>query len=224
MSSLLLLRHGQASFGADRYDALSDRGRLQSDAVGGFFAARQARFSSIWIGPRERHRLTARAALTPLGVAEPQDVEPALDEFAEGQQILASAERRQGLRLRGVGALTGVPVNRAYAAEIDAWAEGRAEIEQVPSVARFRAGVADWLSRATADPASGQQVLAVTSGGVIAAVMAIVLDLPDASLGPFMNAIHNASLTELAFSSGRRPALVAFNGSGHLPADLLTRI
>lgn len=224
MSSLILLRHGQAAFGSDHYDSISERGRAQASAAGELLADRAPRFTRVWLGPRQRHRVTAELALAPLGIVPPEITEPALDEFAEGQQILAAAERRQGVKLRGEAAVSGIESARRYAAEIDAWTAGRAVIEGVVPVAMFREGVAQWLARATADPASGQTVLAVTSGGVIAAITAIVLDLPDASLGPFMNAIHNGSFTELAFSRGRRPALVSFNASGHLPARLLTRI
>ncbi len=224
MSSLILLRHGQAAFGADHYDSISERGRQQALVAGRHFAGRGLRPTRVWLGPRQRHRVTAELALAPLGLTPPEATEAALDEFAEGQQILAAAETRQGVRLRGEGALSGAESARRYAAEIDAWAENRTVIDGVPPVARFRHGVAQWLRRATVEPDSGQTVLAVTSGGVIAALLAIVLDLPDARLGPFMNAIHNGSVTELVFSRGRTPALVSFNGTGHLPGNLLTRI
>jgi broad specificity phosphatase PhoE len=204
MSTLILLRHGQASFGAERYDALSGLGRLQAEAVGRHFGARAEAFRRIWIGPRERHRLTARHAIEPLGLDWQQAAEPALNEFAEGQEILAAAERRQNVRLRGEGAMSGREARRRYSLEIEAWAEGRSQIEGVPDARAFRVRIADWLQRACADPAPGQTVLAVTSGGVIAAVIAEILDLPDASLAANMGVLHNGSLTRIAFSSGRR--------------------
>lgn len=224
MSSLILLRHGQASFGADRYDALSERGRAQAQAVGRHFAERGRRFSRVWVGPRERHRLTAQHALEPLGLDWQVPGEPALDEFAEGQHILASVEARLNLKLRGEGALSMREQARYYAAEIDAWSESRVVIEGVREPALFRAGVAEWLQRATAVTDTGQSVLAVTSGGVIAAAVAIALDLPDARLAAFMRVVYNASLTEFAFSAGRAPSLVSFNVAGHLPDELLTRV
>lgn len=224
MSTLLLLRHGQASFGAARYDALSERGREQAEHVGRHFAARSARFSRVVVGPRERHRLTALHALAPLGLALPETPEPALDEFAEGQQILASVEKRLRLQLRGENALPHREQARHYAAEIDAWAERRVSIEGVREAAEFRAAVADWLQRITADTGPAQSVLAVTSGGVIAAAVAIALDLPDTRLAHFMRAIYNASLTEFAFSAGRAPALISFNVASYLPETLLTRV
>lgn len=224
MSTLILLRHGQASFGADRYDALSDLGLRQAQAVGRHLATRGHGFTRIWIGPRDRHRDTARHALEPLGLDWQQAAEPALNEFAEGQQILASAERTQNVKLRGEGAVTGHQARRHYAAQIDAWAEGRAEIEGVPNVQAFRATIEDWLLRACADPAAGQTVLAVTSGGVIAAVLAQALGQPGAALADAMRVLHNGSLTSFAFSPGRRLGLMAFNETGHLPPELLTRI
>lgn len=224
MSALILLRHGQASFGAARYDALSERGREQAEHVGRYWADRGARFSRIVVGPRDRHRLTALHALSPLGIPVPEAHEPALDEFAEGQQILASVDRRLPPAPEGGAPRSHKEQARRYSAEIDAWAEARVSIEGVPDAAVFRSTVAAWLHRVTADTEPGQTVLAVTSGGVISAAVAIALDLPDARLAHFMRTIYNASLTEFAFSAGRPPALVSFNVASYLPEALLTRI
>lgn len=215
MSRLILLRHGQASFGADRYDALSDLGRQQSEQVGRYFAERGLRFDRVCIGPRDRHRYTARHAL---GRETLEPAEPALDEFAEGQQILAAVQARLSQELQGRDAA------RQYVREIEAWAQGLSVIPGVRPAAEFRAIVADWLAQITASPDSGQTVLVVTSGGVIGAALAQVLGLPDASLASFMGTIYNASLTELAFSASRAPTLVSFNVASYLPDAMLTRI
>lgn len=218
MSRLILLRHGQASFGADRYDALSALGRQQAEQVGRFFSERALRFDRVCIGPRDRHRLTAAHALAPLGLDASEPAEEALDEFAEGQQILAAVEARMQQKLHGKDAA------RQYVQQIEAWAQGRSAIPGVRPAAEFRATVADWLAQITASTGSGQTVLAVTSGGVIGAVLAQALQLPDASLAHFMGTIYNASLTELAFSATRPPTLVSFNVATYLPDAMLTRI
>lgn len=223
MSTLTLLRHGQASFGADRYDALSERGREQALIVGAHWLERARRFDRVWVGPRDRHRLTARHACEAPGLDWQVAAEPALDEFGEGQQILASAERR-GVKLRGEGAVRGKEAARYYAQEINAWTLGQVDIEGVPRVDAFRATVNGWLARATAAAAPGEAVLAVTSAGVIAAVVVEVLGLADTQLAPLMHAIYNGSLTELVFTQGRAPSLVSFNVASFLPEGLLTRI
>jgi broad specificity phosphatase PhoE len=225
MSTLTLLRHGQASFGADRYDTLSDRGREQSERVGAYLVEHGRHFDRVWIGPRDRHRLTARHSLGPLGVDWAGTPEEALNEFAEGQQILSSAQARRGVQLRGEGAIRGKEAARYYAQEIDAWAHAQVDIPDVPAVGAFRVTVAQWLERATTESAApGQSIIAVTSGGVIAAVMAEVLRLPDAAIGGLMHAIYNGSLSEFQFSAGRPPSLVSFNVASFLPDDLLTRV
>jgi broad specificity phosphatase PhoE len=224
MSTLILLRHGQAAFGAERYDALSDLGRQQAERAGLYLAGRGSAYDRVWIGPRDRHRLTGRHALEPAALDWQGEAEPMLDEFAEGQQILAAAQQRQGVVLVGPGALRGRQAARHYAQEIEAWAAGISRIPGVPSPADFRASVAAWLDRALASPAAGQRVLVVTSGGVIAALMCQALGLPDAYLSHFMHAIYNASVTEFAFSAGRPISLVSFNVASYLPGPMLTRV
>lgn len=222
MSTLTLLRHAQASFGADRYDALSPLGLEQAARLGEFLAERQRSYDTVWVGPRDRHRLTAKGALEPLGLDWAVAAEPALDEFAEGQQILASAQRHQGVALRGPGAVTGKPAARCYVREIEAWARGEIAIEGVRPAGEFRRGVAQWLAQAATG--SGRRIVAVTSGGVISAIVAEALALPDRVLADFMGVIYNASITELAFAEGRPPSLVTFNAAGHLPDRMLTQI
>jgi broad specificity phosphatase PhoE len=224
MSTLVLLRHGQASFGSKKYDALSELGVRQSEATGRFWAAQGQAFTHVWIGPRDRHRQTATAALAPLGLAVPDAVEQGLDEFADGTQILASAQARLGVHLVGDGAVTGRSRALHYANEITEWAEGRVVVDGVPTPEAFRATVGEWLARATSLPGTGQTILAVTSGGVIGAVLSLVLDLPTGLIGHFMKVTRNASITEILFSPGRRPALMSFNQVGHLAPDAHTLI
>ena len=66
MGQLLLVRHGQASFGADDYDQLSDLGKKQSIRLGEYWqhkAAEQAdaepvKFEAVFMGSLKRHRQT----------------------------------------------------------------------------------------------------------------------------------------------------------------------
>ena len=224
MSTLTLLRHGQAAFGADHYDCLSADGERQAQAVGDYLSRAQRRFDRVMVGPRERHRLTALHALSALGGAPEGPFEAALDEFAEGQQILAAAQQRQGVQLLGAGAVTGKDAARCYMREIEAWAEGHARIPGVVDAPDFRRRVGRWRDRVTAECGPGTQLLAVTSGGVIAALLADALNLPDMGMAQLMAVIYNASITELTFSQGRPASLLSFNQNSFLPPDLLTRI
>ena len=55
MAELFLVRHGQASFGADDYDQLSGLGEQQSFWLGQYFAERHIEFDKIIIGASIRY-------------------------------------------------------------------------------------------------------------------------------------------------------------------------
>lgn len=226
MSALLLMRHGQAAFGAAVYDALSPIGRAQADATGGWIAAHRPT-ARIWSGPRQRHIETAAAVARASGLPAAAPGGAGLDEFAEGEEVLALGERlgdRLGEKL-GVATPPGPDAAqrriRLYNQAIAAWAAGAASIGGRPSFSGFRANVRGWLDAATAPGARGRTELVVTSAGVIAAVVCEVLDLPDARWLELLQSLANASLTEIAFSPGRR-GLRSFNAHGHLPPAQIT--
>jgi broad specificity phosphatase PhoE len=62
MSQILLVRHGQASWGSDDYDVLSPLGEKQSHVLGSALAARGVRPSLVVRGAMKRHRQTAEHA------------------------------------------------------------------------------------------------------------------------------------------------------------------
>ena len=60
MSSLFLVRHGQASFLERNYDKLSPKGEAQSRMLGDYWAGLKLSFDRVYSGPRVRQRETAR--------------------------------------------------------------------------------------------------------------------------------------------------------------------
>ncbi|WP_028078973.1 histidine phosphatase family protein [Solimonas soli] len=218
MSTLTLLRHGQAAFGAERYDELSALGAEQARATGAFFAARGLAFSRVICGPRQRHQQTAR-----LAVGGAFEVDAALDEFAEGEQVLRAAVLRTGLAASGRPAMSRHEQLRLYAEQLELWAQGRASIDGVLPPDAFRARASAWLSSITAAEQPRQHLLAVTSAGVIAALVCEALRQDGEALARYMQPMRNASITTLLFS-GPRLALQDFNASQHLPLALVTSI
>src|SRR4051812_6552642 len=63
MGTLYLVRHGQASFGADDYDNLSDLGHRQSVRLGESFAHQGVRFDGLIAGTLRRHKQTLAGIL-----------------------------------------------------------------------------------------------------------------------------------------------------------------
>lgn len=87
MASLLLIRHGQASFGAEVYDELSPRGIAQSVHLGEVLRERGERIVSLRTGPMRRHWQTAQGLseglCSDLSISEM----PALPEFDHHESI-----------------------------------------------------------------------------------------------------------------------------------------
>ena len=58
MGTLYLVRHGQASFGAEDYDQLSPLGQRQSVRLGEYFGSKGIAFDTVLTGTLRRHLQT----------------------------------------------------------------------------------------------------------------------------------------------------------------------
>jgi broad specificity phosphatase PhoE len=221
MSSLLLMRHGQARFGAAHYDLLTELGERQAVETGAHLARAGGGFDEVQVGPKQRHAATAAGVLGQLRHAPAPITSAALDEFAEATEILQAAPEVCGVTAEQIAALPRVEQLRHYDTTIDAWMQGRVHLGGRPSAAAFRAEVARWLREVVMRPVRSQRLLVVTSAGVVAAAVSEVLDVPVERMAQFTRVLRNASLTEIAFSAGR-VSLVSFNGVAHLPPSLAT--
>jgi broad specificity phosphatase PhoE len=59
MSDLYFIRHGQASFGKDVYDKISETGDIQSGLLAQYLYGRGIIFDGVYSGALERHKHTA---------------------------------------------------------------------------------------------------------------------------------------------------------------------
>ena len=69
MGTLYLVRHGQASFGAEDYDQLSALGRRQSVRLGEYFRGKGLVFDAVLTGTLRRHVQTWEGIAEGLGLA-----------------------------------------------------------------------------------------------------------------------------------------------------------
>src|SRR5258708_6758757 len=65
MSTLTLVRHGQARPFEKQSDRLSETGERQAAALRDFFGTTEAAFDEVWGGSLERHRRTAELSVLP---------------------------------------------------------------------------------------------------------------------------------------------------------------
>lgn len=81
MAALILVRHGQASLGAENYDCLSDLGERQGEWLGEYFAQRDIEFDRVLVGSMQRQRQTVTAILRGLGNTLPCEEHAGLNEY-----------------------------------------------------------------------------------------------------------------------------------------------
>lgn len=218
MSTMVLLRHGQAMFGSSNYDRLTPHGEKQASACADFWRSRGTTFTRVVVGPCKRHLDTVRLAVE--GLRAPDfEFEPLLNEFADATPVIKAAEARTGADLSDASTLPKSEIARIYGEQIRLWSDHDVPMEGVESIGEFRQRVARWLTSMTASGEPGQHVLVSTSGGVICAVLAEILGLSNVTTGSLMWSIENCSLTGIAWSQ-KGLSLRYFNQTAHLPAGL----
>ena len=88
MSTIVFLRHGQASLFSDDYDQLSDLGQQQSPANSvAISVVKKSSFDELYVGPRKRHRDTAALADELCGNLSAAEEMPEFDEHHVDQLV-----------------------------------------------------------------------------------------------------------------------------------------
>ena len=215
--SLLLIRHGQASFSAEDYDRLSPIGEQQSRQLGSWLVACGQAPDLVVIGPRERHRRTAELCLAVAGVTKAPLMLDGLDEV-DHHELLA----RLRPDLRGPGALRAElkrnsDPHRAFqqwfADAIARWVGGAHDAEYTLTWPRFRSQVLATLDTLAAHEA--RTIWAFTSGGPIAVLTNALTEAPAAQTFKLSWPLVNTGITRVRL--GRQgPALVTYNAWPHL--------
>jgi broad specificity phosphatase PhoE len=216
--SLLLVRHGQASFGAADYDQLSERGRLQSQRLGEWLARGDHRFRAVVVGGMRRHRQTAEgvaAAFAAAGRPLPDVVaDPGFAEF-DHQAVFAAWHDRDPAHPVAVASRSGHPrdVGAMLRAALLAWAG-----DELPGVPETWSAFGDRV-RTAGDRlealAGRDEVLVLSSGGVIARLAQIALEVPDHRAVELNLSLRNSALCEF-HPDGGRLRLGRWNALPHL--------
>ena len=221
MTELVVVRHGQASFGQADYDALSDAGVVQSRHLGEWLAGSPRAFDAVLCGSMRRHRDTLAAivaahATDTLGT--PGEL-PALDEFDHQAVMRAFAELEPDHPHVAAFRAGSAPEPRVVYAflrsALEHWADGRLDARLAEPWNAFRTrierGIAQVLERAR----GCDRVLVVTSGGVMAQFARVALDLSDRRTVALNLAVRNTGVSTFNARDGALE-LVSWNALPHL--------
>jgi broad specificity phosphatase PhoE len=212
-----LVRHGQASFGAEDYDRLSPHGFGQSMSVGAELDRREVGFAQARTGSLARQRDTASTVLRVLDTGLVAKEDPRWNEY---DHVDIARHHAGGAEQGGD--------SRAYQAVLDgalsAWVGAGEAGPCAETWPAFLARVRGALEELAGVLGKGENAVVFTSGGVIAAVCGLLLGMPEAGLLKMNRVTVNGGITKLI--SGRSGiSLLSFNEHGHFEgeeADLLT--
>jgi broad specificity phosphatase PhoE len=217
MRSLLLIRHGQASFRAADYDRLSEIGEEQSRRLGAWLSACGASPDVVAVGPRQRHLRTAQECLHAAGIDRPLLKLDGLDEV-DHEELLARLrpDLADHDALRAELKQSPDPqraFQQLFASAVARWITGEHDDEYTTTWLQFRHNVLQAM-RALAQH-EARTIWAFTSGGPIAVIANAILEAPVARAFTLSWSIVNTSLTRLRLGK-QGPSLVTYNAWPHL--------
>jgi broad specificity phosphatase PhoE len=207
MSKLLIVRHGQASFGAADYDQLSELGAQQSLRLGEYLAEHGTTIDAVYCGPAKRHRQTLEALSGAAGLQLPDS--EIVDGLAEFPAFRLVAKHAPGDELA------------SFQKVIDQWMHGHLNCGEIETAATFRARVEEALEMICRAQGRGKTTLVVTSGGPTMAAAMHALNLAPAKAAELLWVIANSSVSEFHYRN-ESLSLIGFNRVGHLLPDQIT--
>ena len=216
MGVILLVRHGQASWGAADYDQLSPQGEQQGGVVGRALAARGVTPTLVLGGTLRRHGQTARAAVAGAGWDTTVELDEDWNEFDHVQML-----EGHGPPESAEAELTRQDFDVWFDKAMERWVSGSYDADYDEPFHVFSARGDRALRRTAAGLGSGDTAVVFTSGGPISWVAATLLG-GGVDMWMRLNPVTvNASVSKVVVGA-RGTTLVSLNDHSHLEPDLVT--
>ena len=207
MGQIVVVRHGQASFGAEDYDVLSETGEEQARVVGRALAPLEP--DLVVHGSLVRQRRTAQIAVEAAGWSAPLREDPRwdeLDQYAQFATIDTMPDESDAAAFQ-----------RWYESAMGRWSAGEHDDDYTETYAAFH----DRAAAALADVAEVGTVVVASSGGPISALVTRLLEGSPPTYARLLPTTVNTGITRIV--SGRRGlTLVSFNEHSHLAPHQVT--
>lgn len=216
MAQLVLVRHGQASFGAADYDVLSETGEQQARIVGEVL--RELSPVAVVHGSLRRQRETARLAAEAAGWTAPLVIDARWNELDDLSQFATAMSTPPPDRDRAA-------FQRWYEEAVRRWASGEHDDDYTESYAglheRVDAALVSAAERAVGAVGAGGDVVVVSSGGPLSAVATRLLGAGVDTYLRLLPIFVNTGITRVVVGSRGR-TLVTLNEHTHLAEEQRT--
>ncbi|TWE13288.1 broad specificity phosphatase PhoE [Rudaeicoccus suwonensis] len=210
MGLIYLVRHGQASFGADDYDVLSPLGHEQARVTGAALAARGIQPDRVVSGSLRRQQASLAALADAAGWSPDTVIDSDWNEF-DHRAVVASHLR--GGKISVTESVTPREYQQTFVRAVDAWTAG--ELIDVEPFSVFADRCRQALLRVADDDGT---TVVVTSGGVIGVLAARSLAGDVTRWSQLNGVVINAAVSKLLVSP-RGCTMLSFNEQGHLEHD-----
>ena len=212
MAEIYLVRHGQASFGAENYDKLSELGFKQAVLLGEYWKRRDMSFDAIYMGDMVRHRETAEGILQGLDVTQNISIHPGLNEFDFANVAEVFLKQHPEAMVP-----EGAPRSAFYRLlkqAMTAWSQASLpESELAETWQAFQKRVLDSLTDMYGS--GNKRILVVSSGGAIASLIAHVMSTGPQGVINLNLQTRNASISQILVGK-QSASLSTFNHVPHL--------
>lgn len=224
MSKIYMVRHGQASFGKENYDQLSEKGRKQCGILAEHLIRTGLSFDAVYAGDMARQKDTARemiAVYRAYGRSLPElCIMPEFNEYSSRDIIMAHigdmAQEDPHLKTDLESFYVDKKAfQRVFEKIMARWISG--EIDK-PGVIRwqdFCERVQSGLRKVMAENGRKKKILICTSGGPISAAVQMALGLSDEKALRIAWHLINTSVTTFVYDNDR-VELTTFNNAAHL--------
>ena len=226
MSTVWIIRHGQASFGNADYDQLSDIGIVQSRILGRYLKSIGLTFDTAYAGTMKRQIDTALHTLTELSDdGHPMDMisESAFNEYdfkpIINAQLPGLLEQDPSLEVLLPNIFNdNREFQKLFGRIIDRWVSGNHDTPGVETYKDYVRRVSDGLLKIATTGDEKRRVAVFTSGGVISVAMQISLGLSDHEAMRLGWWVKNTSVTVLNYRKNRFD-IHSFNTLSHLELE-----
>jgi len=211
MGELFLIRHGQASYGSDDYDRLSDQGRRQAHWLGEYLLERGAIPDRVIIGTQQRHWQTIEALADAMGRSFLVELDERWNELDFQELVDAFARQHPETDPQPD------PDKRFFKLmrrALLAWSEDGIEAPLRESWLQMRERVAQALAAVQSAP-QHERVFVVSSSGAIAAALMQIMRFPAQTHVDLYLQARNTGFSELFFNADLL-RVTAFNQTPHL--------